>query len=42
MIAFLWIAALLCWSVAGLLVASIAYPDLLSSWRRERHPQQTA
>jgi hypothetical protein len=33
---FLWVAALVCWGIAALLTASLAYPDLLQPRRRER------
>ncbi|MGH6736701.1 MAG: hypothetical protein ACRECX_11570 [Methyloceanibacter sp.] len=37
MTVFLWVVALTCWSIAALLIASIAYPDLWQMLRRERH-----
>ena len=33
----LWVMVLLCWATAAMLVASIAFPNLLQFRHRERH-----
>jgi hypothetical protein len=38
MTAFLWITALVCWSVAALLIVGVVGPGLMERWRLARHP----
>jgi len=38
MTAFLWISALVCWSVAALLIVGVVGPGLMERWRLRRHP----
>jgi len=36
----IWTVSLVCWSVAGLLVAGLTFPDIFRLGREERHTRQ--
>jgi hypothetical protein len=40
--AFLWVTALVCWSIAALLIVGVVGPSLLQPWRLARHGDHPA